>query len=125
MTTFTFARRLLIALAMTGIALGLSCCIGQEVKAAKGRLPPYYSDIVTETQRQKIYLIQRKYAEALAELKTQIAKLEKQLDTEIEGLLDDDQKQRLKQAQEQAAAKRKKGAADKKAAADNAPPQPE
>lgn len=125
MITFLLHRRLLGSIAIAAIVLGLPNCIGQEVKAAKGRLPPHYSDIVTETQRQKIYLIQHKYAETLAELEAKIAQLQKQRDAEIEGLLDDDQKQRLKQAQEQATAKRKKSTADKKLPEGKAQAKPE
>jgi hypothetical protein len=90
--------------------------IGQEKeKKAKGRLPPYYGDIVTETQRQTIYGIQAKYAAQIDALQKQLDTIEQQRDNEIEGVLNADQKARLKLAQEEAAAKKKKNMADKKA----------
>lgn len=97
-----------------GLAVGTTTfSIGQE---KKGRLPPYYADIVTDEQRQQIYALREKYGKTLATLQEQIAKLEKQRDAEIEAVLDGPQKAQLKKAQEQGAAKRKKNAADKKAA---------
>jgi hypothetical protein len=96
--------------------------IGQEAKdkKAKGRLPAYYSDIVTETQRVQIYSVQEKYAKQIDALNEQLNALEKQRDTEIEGMLTADQKEKLKKAREDAAAKKKKTAEDKKAAANKA-----
>jgi hypothetical protein len=79
-------------------------------------LPTYYAGIVTETQRQQIYSIQDKYAKQIAELEAQLETVTKQRDTEIEGILNAEQKAQLKKAQEEAAAKKKKAAEDKKAA---------
>lgn len=86
----------------------------KEKQKAKGRLPAYYSDIVTEAQRQQIYAIQESYGKKTAPLQEQIDALEKQRDAEIEKVLDADQKKKLKSAQEEGAAKKKKAAADKK-----------
>jgi hypothetical protein len=85
---------------------------GQE-KKAKGRLPPYYSAIVTDQQREAIYLIQAKYAQQLAALQEQMDAMEKQRNTDIENVLSPQQKLLLLKAQEAAATKKKKAADDK------------
>jgi hypothetical protein len=91
--------------------------VGQESSEKKrSRLPNYYAEIVTELQRVQIYKIQENYSKKIAAVQEQLAALEKQRDEEIEGVLDAQQKQRLKLAQDGAAAKRAKAAAEKKAA---------
>src|SRR5262249_51854105 len=82
-------------------------------------LPPYYGDIVTEQQRQKIYDVQAKYDRQIDSLREQLEALQQKRDGEIEGLLTADQKEKLKKAQEEGSAKRKKSAGDK---ADKSPP---
>lgn len=91
---------------------------GQDAKdkKTKGRLPPYYSDIVSEDQRQKIYDVQARYAKQIDALTEQLSALEKQRDRDIENVLNAEQKQKLKKAQDEAAAKKKKTSADKKGA---------
>lgn len=91
---------------------------GQEAKdkKAKGRLPPYYTDIVTEEQRTQIYSIQEKHAKRINALREQLEAAEKQQDEEIEGVLTPEQKKKLQEARDEAAAKKKKKADDKKAA---------
>jgi hypothetical protein len=124
-------RKKVVAAAVV-LAVAIVFCSGQwsigQEKKAKGRLPPYYSSIVTEQQRAAIYLIQAKYGQQLMALQQQIEGLEKQRDQDIENVLSPQQKQLLLKAQQDAAAKRKKAAddkiADKVAAieAANAPP---
>ena len=114
----TILRKVLFAAvvaAAAGLALGTSS-IGQEAKdkKAKGKLPAYFADIVTETQRQQIYGIQDKYAKQIADIQAQLEGVQKQRDTEIENLLNAEQKDKLKRAREEAAAKKKKAAEEKK-----------
>jgi len=85
---------------------------GQD-KKLKGRLPPYYAGIVTDQQRDAIYLLQAKYAQQLAAIQEQMDALEKQRDKEIENVLTPQQKLLLTKAMEDAAAKRKKSADNK------------
>jgi len=94
--------------------------IGQEAKEkkAKGKLPAYYADVVTETQRQKIYAIQDKYAKQISDLQAQLNAITTQRDMEIETLLSAEQKEKVKKARDEAAAKKKQTAEEKKAAAD-------
>ena len=106
-------------LTTVGLVLGSNPRLtGQEKpsESKRPRLPNYYPEIVTELQRVQIYKIQETYSKKIAAVQEQLAALEKQRDEEIEGVLDAQQKQRLKLAQEGAAAKRAKAAADKKAA---------
>jgi len=96
------------------IGSGGSSLIGQEKeKKAKGRLPAYYSDLVTEQQRATIYAIQAKYQARINALNEELMNIEKQQDVEIENVLTAEQRQMLKKAQEEGAAKKKKNAAEK------------
>ena len=100
-------------------ALGTSSLsIGQEAKEkkAKGKVPAFYADVVTEAQRQQIYAIQGKYAKQISDLQTQLDAVTKQRDAEIENLLSAEQKDKVKKARDEAAAKKKKAAEEKKAA---------
>jgi len=92
--------------------------VGQEVKEmkAKGKVPAYYADVVTETQRQQIYAIQDKYAKQIAHFQAQLEAVTAQRDMEIENLLSPEQRQKINKAREDAAAKKKKTAEAKKAA---------
>ena len=113
----------LVVVTAAGLVVGANpLSIGQEKQEskekqkAKGRLPAYYSDIVTEAQRQQIYTLQEAFNKKISVLQEQIDALEKERDTAIEALLDAQQKAKVKAAQAEAAAKKKKAAADKKAA---------
>src|SRR3954454_13877687 len=102
------------AAAMVGSS---SLSIGQESKQkkAKGRVPAFYADVVTETQRQQIYAIQDKYARQISDLQAQLDAVSRQRDTEIESLLNAEQKDKVKKARDEAVAKKKKAVEDKKA----------
>ena len=100
-----------------GVMNILSPSLAQEPKDPlfKGRLPPYYGDIVTEAQRRQIYAVQEKYEKQISSLKEQLDAAEKKRDVEIKAILSEEQRAKLKRAQEDGAAKRKK-TAEKKAA---------
>src|SRR6266576_7154907 len=120
----TILRKVMFAVVVAsaaGFAIATTS-IGQEAKdkKAKGKLPAYYADIVTESQRQQIYGVQEKYAKQISDLQAQLDAVTKQRDTEIENLLNADQKEKLKKARDDAAVKKKKAAEEKKAAADKA-----
>ncbi len=99
---------LIVAAALLG---SLSLSRGQET-AFKGRLPPYYGEIVTESQRLQIYAIQEKYDKEVKSLEDQLEGLKNKRAAEIDRVLTTDQKAKLKKAQEAGSAKRK--SADKK-----------
>jgi len=129
----SLSKKLLVALLVLGtsgliVAVGPSL-VGQEAKKAdktakadktekkaKGRLPAYYADIVTEEQREKIYAIQAKHQDKISALNDALVAANKAQDEEIENVLTAEQKVKLKAAQEAAAAAKKKKAAEKKAA---------
>ena len=119
---------LVVALALTavGLVVGNSALsIGQEARTAKkarGRLPAYFADIVTEEQRTAIYKIQEGYKKQIDDLEAQLAALREKEITEIEGVLDAEQKEKLKKARDEAAGKRKKRATG--AAAETDAPKP-
>jgi hypothetical protein len=64
--------------------------------------------VVTEDQRQKIYAIQAKFQTKIDVLAEEIKKLQKERDTEIEGTLSAEQKEKL--AKVKAEAEKKKAA---------------
>jgi hypothetical protein len=96
--------------------------VGQEKAAekkkekAKGRLPAYYADVVSDEQKEKIYTIQEKYAKQLKDLNEQLLAVTKKQNDEIEAVLTAEQKEQIDKARAEASAKKKKKAADKKAA---------
>ena len=56
-----------------------------------GRLPMYFGSVVSETQREKIYAIQAKYAERIRQLQEQLDELKARRGTEIEAVLTPEQ----------------------------------
>ena len=76
---------------------------------AKGRLPPYYKDVVTDEQRDQIYSLQAKYAKQLEDLQSQLDAVKGKLNGEIESLLSPEQKEKLAKVKEEAEAKKKAG----------------
>jgi hypothetical protein len=118
----TMLRKVLVVavvIVTAGVIVGTSpLSIGQEAKEkkVKGKLPAYFADIVTDSQRQQIYSVQEKYSKQIADLNSQLETVTKQRDSEIESLLNADQKEKLKKAREEGAAKKKKAAEEKKGA---------
>jgi peptidoglycan hydrolase CwlO-like protein len=116
-------KLLVVSLAVVAVGLVIgngALSIGQEAKAkkAKGRLPPYFADIVTENQRDEIYKIQGSHKKQIDDLEAQLAAAREKEMTEIEAVLDSEQKEKLKKARDEAAAKKKKKSSD---AADTKP----
>jgi hypothetical protein len=112
-----------VASALGLLVAGSPLSIGQEKKAAekktekaKGRLPAYYADVVSEEQKERIYGVQEKYAKELKALNEQLLAVTKKQNDEIEAVLTAEQKAQIDKARDAAIAKKKKKAADKKAA---------
>ena len=111
-------KKLFVAAAVVvvvGAVIGTGALsIGQEAKAkkAKGRLPAYFADIVTEEQRVAIYKIQETHKKQIDDLEAQLATARDKEMAEIEAVLDAQQKEKLKKAREEAAAKKKKKSSD-------------
>jgi hypothetical protein len=81
-------------------------------KKPRGRLPNYYSQVVTKKQRDEIYSLQSKYTEQIEGLTKQIADLKTKMNDECRELLSDEQKKKV----DDLAAAAKKKADDKKKA---------
>lgn len=95
--------------------LGMASSPAQEpatppaAKAAKklsGRLPPYYGEVVSKEQRERIYEIQAKYGEQLKRLREQIESLEMQQQDEVAGVLTPEQRDQVAKRTSDAKAKR-------------------
>ena len=120
--TTSMSRTLVAAalgLAFLTTAVMQPTLVGQEKakKKAKGRLPAYYAQVVTEKQRDEIYSIQKRYSDQLDVLQAQLKSLQEQRDTEIEGILSAEQKEKLNTLRAAAAGKRKAKVADASEAA--------
>jgi len=74
---------------------------------SRRRLPPHYSDVVTEEQREAIYKIQDEHAQEIEEQEAKLIAVRKKLDDAVRGVLKADQ---LKKVDEAAAAAAKRRA---------------
>lgn len=86
----------------------------KKTEKAKGKLPPYFADVVSEEQREKIYAVQAKYANQIKDLNTQLAAVAKKQNDEIDSVLSAEQKAKIDAARADAVAKKKKKSDDKK-----------
>lgn len=70
---------------------------GQETKKAKtkGRLPPYFAQVVDAKQRAQIYAIQAKYKEQIEKLQAELKAANEKLAEEMEAVLNKEQKDKL------------------------------
>jgi Spy/CpxP family protein refolding chaperone len=74
---------------------------------AAGRLPNNFAKLgITDAQRQKIYSLQAKYNDQIEVLMKQVEDLRSKRDTEVEGVLTPEQRDKLKTLQKDAAAKK-------------------
>ena len=80
---------------------------------AKGRLPKYYTNVVTEKQREEIYKIQEEYRPKIDAAKAQLQALTKEQNEKISAVLTADQKKKIEDA---AAAAKAKSAKEEKPA---------
>ncbi|MDP6447509.1 MAG: hypothetical protein QGG36_27335 [Pirellulaceae bacterium] len=79
----------------------------KEVRAKpRGRLPAYFSKVVSEAQREEIYRVQAAYAERLDMLRKQIAELIVKRDDEVSDVLTAEQRKRVAELTEAARARR-------------------
>jgi hypothetical protein len=70
-------------------------------KKAAGRLPAYYGQVITDKQRDAIYTIWNKYDADIDRLEAQIKDMKTKRDAEIDDLLTDEQKARIKQLRDE------------------------
>lgn len=83
----------------------------RERKAARGRLPNYYTQVVDDEQREEIYSIQADYDARINELLRQAVALRNERNSKVEAVLTPDQLEQVKKITAAAKAKRKKGIA--------------
>lgn len=86
-------------------------------KEAKGRLPAFYKNVVTEEQRAKIYEIQQKYASQIEDLQSQLESVRKKQTEEIEAVLSKEQLDKVTSLKSESDAKKKKDSPKKTDAA--------
>ncbi len=70
-------------------------------KQPRGRLPAYFSKVVSATQREQIYSIQAKYTEQIERLQEQLNKLVAQRDGDVEKVLTPEQRAEVAQMRSQ------------------------
>jgi hypothetical protein len=73
---------------------------------AKGRLPAYYKDVVTQSQKESIYKIQSSYGDQITKLAEEMKALTEKRDAEIEALLSAEQKAKVATLKAEAAKKK-------------------
>ncbi|HUE71144.1 MAG TPA: hypothetical protein VMP01_09670 [Pirellulaceae bacterium] len=86
-------------------------------KAAKGRLPAFYKNVVNEEQRSKIYEIQQKYASQIEDLQSQLESVRKKQTEEIEAVLSKEQLDKVTSLKAESDTKKKKDSPKKTDAA--------
>lgn len=119
MTSKTLAVALIAGLGLLGAVTTYSTLSAQDaVESAEpsGRLPTYYSEIVTQDQRLKIYTIQSGYNTKIEQLEAEIAKLEAAMKKEMEAVLTPPQLERLEELAKEDEIRRQKNEAAKRAA---------
>lgn len=80
----------------------------EKKERSAGRLPAYYSQVVTKEQREKIYAVQAKYADEIEKLLEQVGTLEKNQIEEIEAVLSQEQLDQVMKLASEAKSKRSK-----------------
>ncbi|MCL6505328.1 MAG: hypothetical protein K6T86_21855 [Pirellulales bacterium] len=93
----------------------------KEVSANKPRrrLPPFYSRVINNMQREAIYAIQDEYAPRIDELEDQLEALIAERDAKIEAVLTPEQLEQVKQLATEAQQRRKRRSSGTKAPAES------
>jgi hypothetical protein len=72
-------------------------------KAAKGRLPAHYADVVDDAQREEIYKVQAKHQPKIADLRKQLKEAVAKRDAEVRAVLTAEQQKKIDQLTDAAA----------------------
>ncbi len=75
----------------------------------RGRLPAYFSAVVSPEQRKAVYALQAKYAEQMTALEAQITALKTQRNKEVDAVLKPEQLEQVNKKRAAAAERRKGG----------------
>lgn len=73
-----------------------------ERRRPRGRLPAYYTRVVSGDQREQIYKIQQSYEPKIQELLAQVRELRQERDQEIDAKLTPEQRERVNQLRSEA-----------------------
>lgn len=73
----------------------------------RGRLPFYYTKVVDKQQREQIYAIQAKHADAIAKIRAELAKVVAERDAEIRAVLTPEQQQQIDKLRAEAMARQR------------------
>lgn len=84
-----------ICLSLTSVSLGQETKEAKPSLKAKGRLPAYYKDVVTASQKETIYKLQAQYNDQIRKLAEEMKALTEKRDAEIEALLSAEQKAKV------------------------------
>jgi len=88
---------------------------------ARGRLPAYYTRVVSGDQREQIYKIQQNYEPKIQELLAQVRQLREKRDKEIDGVLTPEQLERVNQLRAEARERQQRRRQQQNAAASDQP----
>jgi hypothetical protein len=84
----------------------------KQAKPARGRLPAYFSQVVTVEQREEIYSIQARHAGPIEQLKKQLKEMTDRRDMEVTRVLSAEQRQKVNALREAARKRREARAAE-------------
>jgi len=116
------AALLLMALVLTSLAIAQDregrpgTTDQKQAKPIRGRLPAYFSQLVTIEQREEIYSIQARFSEPIAELTKQLKETTDRRDREVMEVLSVEQQQKLNALKEAARKRREVRAAENRGA---------
>jgi Spy/CpxP family protein refolding chaperone len=85
---------------------------GDKPAKPRGRLPAYYSRVVTPEQRAEIYSIQEEYAPQIEELVLQLQTLIAERDSKVSGVLTPEQLDEIKQLKADARSRQRQPASE-------------
>jgi hypothetical protein len=108
-TTTAFATPHQLLAQQDGVTAPKAAGDEEAVKARakpRGRLPVYYSRVISQDQRETIYGLQAKFQAEIDKLMEQLRKLEADRDLEVRKVLSEEQKQRVDAFVAEAKAKR-------------------
>ncbi|MFP6752726.1 MAG: hypothetical protein VB855_13685 [Pirellulaceae bacterium] len=111
---------LLVVLVLSGLAIAQDeedrpvTTDQKQAKPIRGRLPAYFSQLVTVEQREEIYSIQARFAEPIAELKKQLKEITDRRDRDVMEVLSAEQQQKLNALKDAARKRREARAAENK-----------
>lgn len=98
-----------LMLGLSAAMMGLPIAATQEAgkkEPAKGRLPPYFGDVVDDKEKQGIYDIQAAYEPKIEKLEAELEAVKAERDAKIEKLVGPAKMKKIDEAKAAAAAKR-------------------